>query len=317
MSEAAPVAAPETNAPAVAPAAAPAPAPTSLATGAEVAPSPVATPAPAAPAWPDDWRVKMAGDDKDALKRLERFPDPASIFKSYREAEKRLSSGELKPGKPAADAGDEALAAWRKDNGIPETPEGYFEKLTLPEGMVLGEADKPLADDFAKYAQQADMTPAQMSKAMEWYYKTLDNQMKARAQFDADFQVQTARELGQEWGGDYNRNMNAVRNFLAGQPQDFIDRLQSARTPDGKKLGDDPGFLKWMAGVALEVNPVSTLIPPGANPAKTIAARKAELEGMMADKSSAYWRGPQANDLQAEWRELFNAEQNLQRRNAA
>lgn len=318
MSDAAPVATPDPNTPpAAAPAADPAPAaaPASLATGADVAPAA----APAAPSWPDDWRVKMAGDDKDALKQLERHADPASVWKKARELERKLSSGELKSvtARPAADADPEVIAAWRKENGLPAAPAEYLEKLTLPQGMVLGEADKPHAESFAKFAFDADMTPAQMSKALEWYYSSLDQQTKARDQFDANFQLEASRQLGQEWGGDYTRNMNAIRNFLAGQPQDFIDRLQTARTVDGRKLGDDPGFLKWMAGISLEMNPAATLVPPGANPAKTIGTRLAELNTMMADKSSAYWRGPQAESLQAEWRDLYNAQQSLKGRQAA
>ncbi len=68
--------------------------------------------------------------------RLDRFDSPAAVAKSYRELEAKVSSGELKaPVKPpAADAKPEEVAAWRKEQGLPETAQAYVEGLKLPNG---------------------------------------------------------------------------------------------------------------------------------------------------------------------------------------
>src|SRR3954471_3943718 len=71
-----------------------------------------------------DWRAAMAGDDKDAMKRLARFTDPGQVFKSLRSLEAKMSAGELK--KPLAEnATPEEKATWRKENGLPEKAETY------------------------------------------------------------------------------------------------------------------------------------------------------------------------------------------------
>ena len=91
--------------------------------------------------WPDDWRGRLAGKDADALKRLNRFQSPEGVYKSWRSLEQRLSAGEIKSALPK-DASDEQVAEWRKENGLPEKPDGY--QLTRVIGREWTEADKPL-----------------------------------------------------------------------------------------------------------------------------------------------------------------------------
>src|SRR5688572_23894721 len=94
--------------------------------------------------WPADWRQKLAGEDKKTLERLGRMASPADLLKSYRALEQKISAGELKKGLPE-NATPEQVAEWRREQGLPEKPEGYLENLSLPDGVVLGEADKPMA----------------------------------------------------------------------------------------------------------------------------------------------------------------------------
>ena len=42
--------------------------------------------------WPEDWRAKLAGEDKSYLKTLDRFNSPADLAKAYRDAQQRLST---------------------------------------------------------------------------------------------------------------------------------------------------------------------------------------------------------------------------------
>src|SRR3546814_3644725 len=42
----------------------------------------------------------------------------------------------------------EQIAEWRKEQGIPEKPEDY--DLKFDNGLVIGEADKPLVAEFLK-----------------------------------------------------------------------------------------------------------------------------------------------------------------------
>src|SRR5206468_684958 len=107
--------------------------------------------------WPDDWRAKLAGDDKAFLKRLERFTDPAAVAKSYRELETKVSAPKVNA--PPADASPEQVAAWRKDQGLPETPDAYISGLEMPDGVVFGDADQPVLQKFAATAHEMNIPP--------------------------------------------------------------------------------------------------------------------------------------------------------------
>src|ERR1700744_6473820 len=50
--------------------------------------------------WPENWRQQIAGEDKSLLTQLERFADPAAIFKQNRELQAKLSSGQVRTALP-------------------------------------------------------------------------------------------------------------------------------------------------------------------------------------------------------------------------
>ena len=71
-------------------------------------------------------------------------------------------------------------------------------------------------------------------------------------------------------------------------------------------LGDNPAFIRAIAALNRQVNPVSTLVPAGgADPAASMSERLTEIRNLQADSSSDYWRGPKAEGLQREYLELL------------
>jgi hypothetical protein len=93
------------------------------------------------PAWPDDWRQQIAGDDEKALNQLGRYATPADIWTKARALEQRISSGiwtkaraleqrissgELQDQSPFPDKGTEdEQAAWRAERNLPDAPDKY------------------------------------------------------------------------------------------------------------------------------------------------------------------------------------------------
>jgi hypothetical protein len=67
--------------------------------------------------------------DAAELKRLERFTDPGGIYKSYRELENKIASGEFKP-QLRKDATADETARWRAESGIPLKAEDYKVNMT-------------------------------------------------------------------------------------------------------------------------------------------------------------------------------------------
>jgi hypothetical protein len=258
-----------------------------------------------------DWRARLAGDDKDALKRLARFPDEASLYKSYRSLEQRLSSGEMK--KPLADnASAEEVAAWRRDNGLPENQDGYLDALNLSNGVVIGEADKPLVREFAAAALDGNVAPEQFSRMVAKYYEIQDAQRAAREDADAAFKQTAESELRAEWqGAAFRQNLNAIQNLMAGWPEGLAVRVLAGRSPDGRKLGDDPAFVRQLASLARELNPPVSLVPGGASdPSKGLNDRLSEIKGWMSAARGTPAHGRYWNDekVQAEYRDLIDSQ---------
>lgn len=265
--------------------------------------------------WPPDWRARMAGDDKKALGQLERYGSPQDVYKKARELEAKLSSGEYERKLPK-DATEEQVKAWRAERGIPESPDGY--KIELPNGVVLGESDKPLIESFTKSAHAKNWSNQQVNEALAWYTEQQDQAAAAQAEQDREFQNQSRAVLVEELGADYKRTVTSVNNMLATWPKDVAESVLTARGPDGRLLGDNPAFIKQLASVARELNPAATLLPAGGSDGiKGIADRIADIEKMMGDRSSDYWRGPKSDAIQAEYRDLIDAREKMNARGQA
>lgn len=258
----------------------------------------------------EDWRVKFAGGDEKELKRLARFASEADVFKAYRELEKKKSSGEL-VSKLSKDSTPEELAAWRKDNGIPETADKY--ELKFDNGLVIGEQDKPLIDEFVTKMHMENASPAQVKAAVASYYEILGKQQQAMAEQDSEYADQNIELLREEWGGDYKKNKNAVDGFINNfLPDDLRSAFINARMPDGKLLGANADIIKAFASIAYEINPAATVMPSSQNnPGAAINDEISSIEKLVGDRSSAYWRGPESDKMQSRYSELLSAREKI------
>lgn len=268
--------------------------------------------------WPANWREIMAGGDEKAIAKLSRYASPANVFKAYRAMEQKMSSGELLRSKPTGDPNDpavkQALTEWRAQAGIPEKPEGYLEKI--PSGLVIGEQDKPMVESFIKEMHSADVPPAIAHKALQWYYQTQEQALEQRYESDKINRQQNEDALRSEWGPEFRSNLNAIHSlFDTYGNKEILNNLFTARLADGSPLGDNPDILRFLSGVAREINPSGTIVPiEGRSASETIKTEMQGLEAKMADRHSDYWKGPSAANLQARYRELIELQQKFDRR---
>lgn len=275
-----------------------------------------ANPNPPAPAaagnWGDDWREKLVGDTttdegKKRLQQLQRLADPQALYEKLINQEKLISSGQMKKGLPENPT-DTELAAWRQENDVPTETSQYLEGLELDDGMVMGEEDKPIVEAVLADLHAANM-PKGMAKVMlNSYFKLQQQQVADRDLKDVEYRDATAAELRQVWGGDYTPNLNLVKNLIGQAPQEAQEGILNARMPDGRPLLSHPGALRWLATAARQINPVATVVPGSADPSAAINTELATLKGMMGDKNSEYWKGPNADKNQARYRELLEAQ---------
>lgn len=287
----------------------PAPAPNP----APVDPAPV-DPAPVDPeakgAWPEDWREKYVaqhGGDPNLLKRLQRYASPQAALDALFAAQKKISSGELKSAlKP--DATPEEKAEWREQNGIPAAPSEY--KIALPSGLVVGEADKPVVDAFLQRAHDANMHPDQVNQALGFYFEQQEAMAQEQAAFDIGSQQACEDLLRAEYGPEYRRNLQAVNELLSSAPGDITEKLLHGRLADGTPIGNSPEVIRWLVGLAREMNPIGTVVPgSGTNAMQAVETELGNLRKMMGDRTSEYWKGPNAQKNQNRYRELVAASQ--------
>lgn len=240
--------------------------------------------------WPDNWRDLLAGDDEGGKKQLERMSSPADVMKAYREMVKKQGSGQLKTALPE-NATPEQLAQFRKENGIPETHDKY--DLTLSDGLVVGEEDKPMVDNFLKDMHAANAPPALVKQALGFYYKNQQEQIKEMAIQDVARKTEAVRSLEAEWGGEYPQNVTLAKNLLIGQfGEETASALYFSRLPDGSLFGNNAAVLKGLVNMAKEVNPTATLIPGGGNQVAAIGDEIGKYQQMMRENPQEYYRDP-------------------------
>lgn len=298
-----------TPTPSPAPTPTPSPAPTPSPTP---APSPTSTPAPTPepdssgdpPA--DDWRARLSGGDEKLLGYLARVPSEKALVERVKRHEDDVKAGKyLKP--LPENPTDEELAAWRKQQGVPETPAGYLE--ALPEGLVVGDDDKPFVEKFAESMFGVNAPPAIVGKAIEAYYGIVEAQAEAEIQAIREAKDRGIEVLRDEWGGDYRRNVNIITSYLSTLPEEVASAIHGGRGADGLPLGSNPAFLRWLAAQAMEANPVATVVPgAGANQASAIADAMAEIEKVMREDRGRYNKDEK---MQARYRELIEAKGKL------
>jgi hypothetical protein len=260
--------------------------------------------------WPEDWRDKFAGQDEKLRARLNRFQSPLNVLKSWREAEAKLSSGEYRRPLPS-DAKPEDVAAWRKENGIPEKPDDY--EFKLEGGIVPSEADKPMLDAFKGFVHSNNIPPGDASRYVNWYFQQQEQVAVQQQHADKVHRETVTEELRSDWGSEYRSNINAIQNFLQSTaPDGLAETLYGARGPDGRMLGDNPNVLRWLTALARENAPGAGLIPAGSsNIGKGVNDRIAEIEKVMSSTPHDYWRDEK---MQAEYGQLLTAREKMQSR---
>lgn len=262
--------------------------------------------------WREDWRVAMAkGDDKIA-KRLERYASPEAVTEALIAAQTKISSGQLKTPLPQ-NATAEQVKAWREENGIPETPDKY--DLSLPGGVVLGDADKPIVEGFTKFAHDKNWTPDKVKEGLEWYSQFQTQQLEQRAEKDAQNRQNAEDELRAEWGAEFRINQRVLKESLdaVGLTEDLV----GARGADGRLLLANPKIVRWLVSEAREKNPIASVLPGGGgNSMDALETELATLTKESGNTDGPYWKGPLADKKQARMRELLDAKERAKARAA-
>lgn len=259
-----------------------------------------------------DWRKEIAGDDAEAAKLLGRFTDPKAFLKSFNEAQTKIRSGEITFKGLGKDATPEQVTEYRKANGIPLEPKGYFENL--PDGLVIGKEDQPIFDRYAKLMHDANASPALMHAFAKQYYADTEADSVALADVNKKDATAATAALKKQWGSDYTANMSAISNMLEGAGKGMKDLFLAGTLANGKSIGNSPELMMLLGELALLKNPLAHVIPSaGEGDMKSLESEIANIKKLMADRQSDYWRGPKSAGLQQRYRDLVSAQGNLRK----
>jgi len=266
--------------------------------------------------WPADWQDRVSKGDEKRSAVLKRYASPEAVADALIAAQTRIRSGELRPTLPA-NAKPEELAAWRKDNGIPEKASDY--DLTFDNGIVIGAEDRPIVDKFLENALQANMRPEQVKTAVQWYYQEQERVAEETAKRDDEQRMETLDKLNVEWGKDFRREINMIHGVLARFPDDVRQALEGARLPDGRGLFNHPEVMRGFSAIARELNPAGVLAPTGGGDVgQTLKTEIEQIEKWMgAPRKSAdgkkYWDD---DKVQARYRDLLDMRAKMEKQAA-
>lgn len=279
--------------------------------------------AAAAPGWDaDHWRATWAGDDAKKKAFAERRTDLKAALDSAYAADSKIA--ELSAAAKAVlpkDATPEQLTQYRKDNGIPEKPEAYFD--TLPKAVVEGLDDdsKAMLTPYMGLVRDLNLPPEAAAKVVQVWQAEQDRQVEARIAADKALTLKTEDALRTDWGNNYRAEINNVTNLLAGFPEAVQEAFYQARTPDGNALTGTPEVVRALAQLARMISPYSVPVgnDGGSLDQKGVEARITEIESWMGGtKGSDNWKKYYGNEkVQTEYRSLIDAREMLKKRTAA
>lgn len=261
------------------------------------------SPAPAAAKWAETWREDFAKDDKSRLNVLKRYSDPNAALDALFTYKRKVDSGEVLKPLPE-NATEEQIKQYRADRGIPEKPEDY--KINLPKGVEMDDGDETVLAALMTRMHKVHAPQSVVDAAVAAFYDMQDEVASEQLAAVQRAQEETREILREEWGPEYKANINIVKNFLSSAPKGVYESIVGSRDANGVSLADNPVIVKWLNGLAREINPMAGVLPSGDGNMKAVETEMADLRKMMGDKSSAYWKGPDAAKNQARYRELIS-----------
>lgn len=258
--------------------------------------------------WPDNWRQLYAGEDEKKLSHLSRYASPEAAFDGLIAAKAKFSSGEYKSTAPFPEQGtDEDKASWREHNGIPLQADQYkFDGID--------EDDQDYVKAFSEYAYNKNIPQTYASEFLGFLREQEDKLAESDKDADLQLKQETEDKLRLEWGGDYRRNLNMIDGLLDMAPEGISEFVKNARGPDGTPLASNLDAMRWLADLALQINPVSTVVPnTGGNMGNTIEDEIAEIEHTMRTNNQAYWADQRMQDR---YEQLLQARINMAKKRA-
>lgn len=256
------------------------------------------------PALPDNWRelgLEGAGFNKEqkdrAEKLISRYGSLGGVVKALLEKDDFIRTAKIKRDMP--DPKDEkGMAEWRKEQGIPDKPDGYV--IPEPIQKRLVDEDKPILADFTEFAHSKNAPAAFVEMATEWYVELQEKMAGEIAQRDEQAKEAADDVLRENWARDeYKPGLQLAKRFWEASG---IEGLSEARLADGRKLGNIPEFIMWSSDQGRER--FGDVVFSSGDAETKFNNRKAEIEKIRDTNFDRY----ESEGLDKEYRQIIEKE---------
>lgn len=200
--------------------------------------------------------LKQAGIDVDkGTKYLKSRSSITDLLKAAFSADSKIA--EISAGRVKVPTGKDDdpkdVAAYNKAVGRPNDPSGYA--VWKPDGAPeMSDADKEMWGEALKDLHAAGVGQKGVDAVAKAYYRLTQTAGTAAVQRAQQAAEKAQEDLRVEYGRDYKSNVALANRFLAENATGLRDsegaNILDKRFSDGTALGEHPGFVKWIVGLA-------------------------------------------------------------------
>lgn len=253
----------------------------------------------------------MSGDDEGLKKSLGRYKTVEALRKGYHDARAAAKKAEnAKPLTLSDNPTDDELKAYREAVGIPEDPKEF--PVAFSEEFKGSDEDGVILGSFQEYMHAKAGDPRTAKIAVEWFEDFQAEQHQAMNKRLNDVAKQTQNNLRNEWGGEYEGNLNAAQELMVTQlGQDGFEEMMNLRMIDGSRLQDHEAFVKMMAQVGSDYYGGNAIMTGDVETtSRTIQERLDELMALRKSDPDKYF----SDDVQAKVQKLYAQKGKLEKR---
>jgi hypothetical protein len=157
------------------------------------------------------------------------------VLKSYGELEKKLGQ-RMQP--PGVEARPEEVAAWRKNLGVPEKPDGYG--INRPEEVPVELWNEEMVRGFSAVAHKHHIPAAAAQELVQWWNGQQLGALSRYQQESAQGREALVQGLQSEWGERYEANLQGAQRVAAMARLDVND----------PSIGDNPSMIRALHAMA-------------------------------------------------------------------
>ena len=216
---------------------------------------------------------------------IEKFTEIDALAKSYINATRMI--GQDKMIVPNKNFTEEQWEEAYIKMGRPES----FDKYTLDTKSDAVPLDEQDLKSFQEQSFKLGLNNEQANGILNFYKSNIET-IEKQARVDMETaQVQAQQSLREEWGRDYETNINKAKSLATANLTPEVLQLTLS---DGSRLGDNVGVIKGFAKIANMLSEDKILSTESENMDKSEDIQT-EIDQIMNDKNGPYWNKSHPN----------------------